>query len=78
MTQSKFVLERLGLKIPKLRNFPALPEDTGAERHKKTSPAGTVDFVESLSEYYQDIPLQRCVVHFYRNILRKVVSKSQD
>jgi hypothetical protein len=51
MTQSKFVLERLGLKIPKLRNFPALPEDTGAERHKKTSPAGTVDFVESLSEY---------------------------
>ncbi len=28
--------------------------------------------VESLSEYYPDVPWQRCVVHFYRNILSKV------
>jgi len=28
--------------------------------------------IESLSEYYPDVPWQRCVVHFYRNILSKV------
>jgi len=28
--------------------------------------------LESLAEYYPDVPWQRCVVHFYRNILSKV------
>lgn len=28
--------------------------------------------IESLSEFYPDVPWQRCVVHFYRNILGKV------
>lgn len=28
--------------------------------------------IESLGEYYPDVPWQRCVVHFYRNILAKV------
>jgi len=31
-----------------------------------------IGLVESLSEYYPDVPWQRCVVHFYRNILCKV------
>lgn len=31
-----------------------------------------IGLVESLSEYYPDVPWQRCVVHFYRNILSKV------
>lgn len=31
-----------------------------------------IGLVESLAEYYPDVPWQRCVVHFYRNILCKV------
>ena len=30
--------------------------------------------IESLAEYYPDVPWQRCVIHFYRNILCKVPS----